>query len=62
MLTQVYSPTSENLEEEVERLHRQLKASLKSTQNQEVNVILDDFNAKVGKVVVINTVEQFGLT
>ena len=60
-IIQAYAPTSGSSEQEVEVFYEQLKAALKHTKKQELNLLMGDFNAKVGKGAVDSTVGQFGL-
>ncbi|XP_044755090.1 craniofacial development protein 2-like [Coccinella septempunctata] len=57
-IIQTYAPTSESSEQE---LYEQLKMALNHTKKQELNIIMGDFNAKIGKGTVDTTVGQFGL-
>jgi len=58
---QAYAPTSESNDTEIEEFYEQLKAALKHTKKEEVNIILGDMNAKVGKGIVEHVVGGFGL-
>jgi len=48
-VTQVYAPTTVSTEDEIETFHEELKQVLKQVKNHEINVIMGDFNAKVGE-------------
>ncbi|CAG4966203.1 unnamed protein product [Colias eurytheme] len=45
---QVYAPTSAHSDEEVERLYEDVSSALHSTKKAHFNVVMGDFNAKVG--------------
>lgn len=48
-IIQSYAPTSESNEQEIEEFYEQLRAALKHTKKEEVNMILGDMNAKIGQ-------------
>ena len=56
-----YAPTSESTEEEIDKFYTELDKTLKETKKEELNVILGDFNAKVGKGIDGEVVGEFGL-
>ncbi|XP_045458149.1 craniofacial development protein 2-like [Melitaea cinxia] len=45
---QVYAPTSQSTEEEVEDFYDTLTATLKRQPKREISILIGDFNAKVG--------------
>lgn len=47
-IVQVYAPTAQSTEEEIEGFYDTLTAALKRLSKREVTIILGDFNAKVG--------------
>jgi len=46
---QVYAPTTVSTEDKIETFHGESKQVLKQVKNHEINVIMGDFNAKVGE-------------
>ena len=46
---QVYAPTQDHSEEEVEEFHEQINNALKDVKSQEMLIIMRDGNAKVGR-------------
>ncbi|XP_072377913.1 uncharacterized protein [Diabrotica undecimpunctata] len=48
-LIQVYAPTTNATEDEVEIFYQQIEDALKMTKNREITVVMGDFNAKIGK-------------
>ncbi|XP_030756972.1 craniofacial development protein 2-like [Sitophilus oryzae] len=60
-LIQVYAPTADSDEETIEKFYSDLNELTKKLKKHEINVIMGDFNAKVGKGRIENTVGGFGL-
>lgn len=60
-IIQIYTPTTANTEDKVENFYQDLDTVLKETNKEEINIILGDFNAKVGKVKVEGIVGELGL-
>ena len=60
-IIQVYAPTTEQDEEEVEYLYQKISELLKKLPKQELTVIMGDFNAKVGKGSTGNHIGPYGL-
>ncbi|KAI5743722.1 hypothetical protein M8J77_021435 [Diaphorina citri] len=58
---QVYAPTSGSSEEDLEAFYEDIKEARKHTTNNEVTVILGDFNAKLGKGADGAVIGKFGL-
>lgn len=48
-IVQVYAPTADSPDQEVEQFYSEIKELLKLTKKHDVNVIIGDFNAKIGK-------------
>ena len=48
-IIQVYAPTSEKPDNEVEQFYGQIEQAIKLTKSNEINIILGDLNAKIGK-------------
>lgn len=59
--TTTCAPTSESSEQDMEFFYEQPKTTLKHSKKQELNLLMGDFNAKVGKGAEDNSVDQFGL-
>ena len=47
-IIQVYAPTSEHSDEEIEVFYEHVQKAIKHTKSTDVVVIIGDFNAKVG--------------
>lgn len=60
-LIQVYAPTENKDDNEIEDFYNQIKQIQKATKNNEVNIILGDFNAKIGSGRVLDIVGEYGL-
>ncbi|XP_030760715.1 craniofacial development protein 2-like [Sitophilus oryzae] len=60
-IIQVYAPTAEKAEDEIEDFYRQLDQVLRLTKSNEINLVLGDFNAKVGKGRLGSVVGNYGL-
>ena len=58
---QVYAPTSNAEEAEVERLYEDLQDLLELTPKKDVLFILGDWNAKVGSQETLGVTGKFGL-
>lgn len=58
---QVYAPTADKSDQEIETFYEELREALQTTKNHELTIILGDFNAKVGQGEVENCVGKFGL-
>lgn len=50
-ITQVYLPTCDHTDEEVEAVYQQLESTLSITPTREISIILGDFNAKIGNTI-----------
>lgn len=60
-IVQVYAPTSDKTEEEVEHFYNEVQQALDSTNNRDTTIIMGDFNSKIGKGEVEDIVGQYGL-
>ncbi|XP_060521344.1 craniofacial development protein 2-like [Cylas formicarius] len=60
-IIQVYAPTADKPEQEVEDFYKQIDTALKLTRTNEINIILGDFNAKVGRGRTGSVVGDWGL-
>ena len=60
-IIQVYAPTSERPEEEVEEFYEDLDKAKKYLKSQSTQIIMGDFNAKVGSDKVENIVGPCGI-
>ena len=58
---QVYSPTSNAEEAEVERFYEDLQDLLELTPKKDVHFIIGDWNAKVGSQEIPSIMGKFGL-
>ncbi|XP_055377940.1 craniofacial development protein 2-like [Condylostylus longicornis] len=58
---QVYAPTAEKDDEEVEKFYEEIKVLLKNASKEDCLVVLGDFNAKVGNEEVNNVAGKYGL-
>ena len=61
IVIQVYAPTSNTEEAEVERFYEDLKNLLESTPEKDVFFIIGDWNAKVGSQEIPGATGKFGL-
>ena len=61
MILQVYAPTSNAEEAEVERFYEDLQYLLELTPQKDVLFILGDWNAKVGSQETLGVTVKFGL-
>lgn len=60
-IIQLYAPTADKDETTIEEFYEQLEQLVKLINKHEIKIIMGDFNAKVGKGKVENTVGGFGL-
>lgn len=60
-IMQVYAPTSQSTEEEIEQFYDDVSRTMKLLRKEEVNIILGDFNAKVGQNRTENVTGEHGL-
>lgn len=60
-LIQVYAPTADKDEHEIELFYEQVGEALSYTKKRDINIIMGDFNAKVGGVSTNKVVGRFGL-
>jgi len=60
-IIQVYAPTADSPDQEVEQFYSEIKEMLKLTKKHDVNMIMGDFNAKVGKGKIEEIVGPYGL-
>lgn len=60
-IIQVYAPTSDSTEQELEQFYSDIRDLLRLTKNHEVTLIMGDFNAKLGKGKFEDIVGPFGL-
>lgn len=60
-IIQVYAPTADKEDEEVEKLYEEIEKVKKELRRDGPVIIMGDFNAKVGSSPVNNTVGAFGL-
>lgn len=60
-LIQAYAPTLDKEDEEVEEFYRDIATVMKMTKNRDINIVLGDFNAKVGAGARTDVMGCFGL-
>lgn len=60
-IVQVYYPTADKDDTEIEEVYGQLEKILKSAKNNEVTIVMGDFNAKIGQGKEGSIVGQYGL-
>ena len=60
-ILQVYMPTSDHTDEEIDEVYERLESLMNKTKNNEVNIVMGDWNAKVGKECDGEMVGSFGL-
>lgn len=60
-IIQVYAPTSDSTEDEIEAFYNELKQLLRLTKEHEINLILGDFNSKIGEGRCEELVGPYGL-
>ena len=61
MPLQVYAPTSESSEKELEHFYSQLEEGVKQCRSNELFLVMGDFNAKVGLEKAENVIGSHGL-
>ena len=61
MVIQVYAPTSNAEEAEIERFYKDLQDRLQLTPKKDVLFITGDWNAKVGSQEIPGAIDKFGL-
>ena len=61
MVIQVYAPTSNAEEAEVERFYEHLQDLLELTPRKDVLFLIEDWNAKVGSQEILGVTGKFGL-
>ena len=60
-IIQVYAPTSDKSDEEIESFYQDIRTLLNATKKHQVTIVLGDFNAKVGDTKVDGCTGAFGL-
>ena len=60
-IIQVYAPTTEAADQEIEEFYEEVERVLQTTKCNEINIIMGDFNAKIGRGRENNIVGPFGL-
>ena len=60
-IIQVYAPTTDYDENIIENFYRELEEARKQAKEHEINIVMGDFNAKVGRGGDGDTVGEFGL-
>lgn len=59
-IVQVYVPTSDKEEQDVESFYEQIDVALKLSKTKDITIVMGDFNAKIRKVKTDNLVGNFG--
>lgn len=60
-IIQVYAPTSESTEEEIQKFYNDLNTAMRQCKHHEVNIVMGDLNAKVGEEQDTDVTGKFGL-
>lgn len=60
-IIQVYAPTADKNEEELEQFYNDVQQALDITKPREITIIMGDWNAKIGKGREGDTIGEFGL-
>ncbi|XP_029162270.1 craniofacial development protein 2-like [Nylanderia fulva] len=60
-IIQIYAPTADAPDEEMEIFYEQIKEMLKLTKKHDMNIIMGDFNSRIGKERYEDLVGPFGL-
>lgn len=60
-IIQVYAPTTEHTDEEIEEFYEEIGCALQHVKSGEINILMGDFNAKVGNEAYETTTGKFGL-
>lgn len=60
-LIQIYAPTSDHSDDEVEEMYTQISDIIKTLPKQDITIIMENFNAKVGKGKTEQHIGDFGL-
>lgn len=60
-VVQVYAPTAEKAEEQIESFYRELEDLVKKLPKQNINIIMGDYNAKIGQGKSGELVGDYGL-
>jgi len=56
-IIQVYAPTADKEKEDIDNFYEQLREILRSVKTHEINMIIGDFNAKVGREITEGVVD-----
>lgn len=60
-IVQVYAPTADKNDDVIEEFYAQIETVLRSLKKHEINIVMGDFNAKVGQGKVEGYVGDYGL-
>ena len=60
-IIQVYSPTSQAEDDEIEKFYANLQSTIESTNNRDILIIMGDFYAKLGKGSATKLIGPYGL-
>ncbi|XP_030757298.1 craniofacial development protein 2-like [Sitophilus oryzae] len=60
-IIQVYAPTAQNEDREIDEFYGQIEQLWKNIKKHEVTIVMGDFNAKIGRVGVVDVIGEHGL-
>lgn len=60
-IIQIYAPTADKPDEEIEMFYELIKQTLESLNSRDINIVLGDFNAKVGKGRCDKYIGEYGI-
>ncbi|CAK1602702.1 unnamed protein product [Parnassius mnemosyne] len=60
-ITKEYAPTTYGSDQDITNIYKEVDELLQVTQNRELNLVMDDFNAKVGQGEIPGVAGKFGL-
>lgn len=60
-IIQVYAPTADKSDEDVEEFYQQIQDIMRGTKNGDINIVMGDFNSKIGRGGFENIIGEYGL-
>lgn len=60
-IIQVYAPIADKSDEDVEEFYQQIQEIMRGTKNIDINIIMGELNAKIGKGRFENIIGEYGL-
>lgn len=60
-IIQIYAPTADKAKEDIDNFYEQLREILRSVKTHKINMIVGDFNAKVGRKITEGVTGGYGL-